>query len=161
MFNGYFKLRAYYKNHKISDMPFAPSSSERIKTMLELSEIKSGEKTVDLGAGDGRVVISFAKTGAIAYGIEIDPILSDLAEYNIRKHKLQSRAFIINNNIWKESLTRYEIISIYGLSRVLARLERKVINECEVGCRILCNYFPFPTLKPEKEKNNVFLYLIK
>ena len=158
MFYGYRKLREYYKKHKSYDMPYAPSSHSRIDNFLTLSQVRKGEKTLDLGAGDGRIVISFGKAGARAYGVEIDSILCKLAEYNIRKNGLEKTAHIIHEDFWKVNLSTYDIISIYGLSLVMAKLERKVKSECKSGCRVVCNYFPFPTLKPEKEKECVFLY---
>ena len=54
---------------------YDPSNNESVKKMVELAQIKPGEKSVDLGSGDGRVVIEFAKKGIQAHGYEINPLL--------------------------------------------------------------------------------------
>lgn len=158
MFNSYFLLRKYYKNRKDYDMPFIPSNNQRVKTMLELAQIKPGEKSVDLGAGDGKVMIAFAKTGAHAFGIEIDEILSEIIRHKINKNRLNGKAFIFNGDLWNHNLSEYDIITVYGLSWVMARLEEKIGKEGKSGCRIIANYFPFPNLKPEKVKKDIYLY---
>lgn len=154
-------LRKYYKNHKDSDMPFIASNDMKVKTMLELAEVKPQEKSIDLGAGDGKIVIAFAKKGAQAYGIETDETLTELARHNIKKMGLERKASIIRGDFWNISLGSYDIITVYGLTRVMERLEGKIRFEAKKGCRIICNYFPFPNLKPDKTKNGVNLYKIR
>lgn len=161
MFKSFFLLRKYYKKHENYDMPFIPSNNRRVKTMLKLADIKTGEKSMDLGAGDGKVVIAFAKAGTAAYGIEIDETLTELARHKIRKNKLEKRAHIINGDMWKMQLCNYDIITIYGLTSVLYKLEEKIQSETKKGCRILCNYFHFPHLTPVKVINDVYLYINK
>ncbi len=141
-------------------MPFIASNDAKVKTMLELADVKAGEKTIDLGAGDGKVVIAFAKKGAKAFGVEIDETLTELAKHNIKKNGLEEKAFIIRGDFWNMDLGLYDIITVYGLTRVLEKLEKKIWLEAKKGCRIICNYFTFPSLKPEKTKNGVNLYKI-
>lgn len=159
MFKSFFLLRKYYKKHENYDMPFIPSNNRRVKTMFKLADIKTGEKSLDLGAGDGKVVIAFAEAGAIAYGIEIDEILTELARHNIKKKRLENKAQIINGDMWKIQLGDYDIITIYGLTSVLYKLEEKIQSETKKGCRIICNYFHFPHLTPVKVINDVYLYI--
>ncbi len=140
-------------------MPFIPSNDQRVKTMFKLADLKTGEISLDLGAGDGKVVIAFAEAGAIAYGIEIDEILTELARHNIKKKRLEKKAQIINGDMWKIPLGNYDIITIYGLTSILYKLEEKIQSETKKGCRIICNYFHFPNLKPEKMVNDVYLYI--
>lgn len=104
MFTSYFKLRKYYRHHVDYGLPFARSQDARLKTMLELSSLKPNDKVIDLGAGDGKVVIAFAKAGAIACGIEIDETLADLATYNIIKNKLKNEAFVSKGDFWDEPI---------------------------------------------------------
>ncbi|MCL4338575.1 50S ribosomal protein L11 methyltransferase [Patescibacteria group bacterium] len=161
MLYSYFKLRQYYKKHDKSDLPFVPSRKERIKAMIELSGVQPGEKSLDLGAGDGRIVIAFAQKGASASGVEIDNILFDIANHNVRKKRLEKKARIIKGDFWQEDFGKYDIITIWGLRRIMGRLEDKLQKEAKPGCRILCNYFDLPTWPPAAEKENVFLYIKK
>lgn len=73
---------------------YVPTSEEKIEKMVKLLKIKPGQKVVDLGAGDGRVLVALAKAGAKAYGYEINPYLVSRAIKNIQKAKLADKAFI-------------------------------------------------------------------
>lgn len=141
-------------------MPFIASNDIKVKTMLELAEVRRGEKSLDLGAGDGKLVIAFAQKGALAYGVEIDETLVELARHNIKKKGLEKKAAIIKGDFFNISLGSYDIITIYGLTNVMRKLEGKIRFEAKKGCRVICNYFPFPNLKPDKTKDGVNLYKI-
>lgn len=127
--------------------------------MVELAGIKSREKSVDLGAGDGRILIAFAKAGSQAYGVEIDETLTQLIKHNIKRGGLTDKAFIFNEDLWKHRLDTYDIITVYGFTSVMDRLEDKIAREGKKGCRILANFFTFPHWKPERVKKNVYLYI--
>lgn len=141
-------------------VPFVPSSPEHVVTMIELAKIKPNEKSADLGSGDGRIVLEFAKSGAQAHGYEIDKDLILKTESKIMEQKLDDRAFIHWKNYWEEDLSEYNIITIYGMTSIMTKLERKLFNELKPGSRIISNVFEFPTLKPMRVENNVYLYII-
>ena len=87
----------YYKG-----APYVRSQKNRIKTMLELAQIRPGETVVDLGSGDGILIREAVKQGAKAIGVEINPLL---AWYS--KRKISSKnCCIIRCNIHDYSLTR-------------------------------------------------------
>jgi SAM-dependent methyltransferase len=159
VFRSFFLIRKYYKKHNKHNLPFCPTQDERIKVMLELSDPKLPDKMIDLGAGNGKIVIAFANIGIESYGIEIDENLTELAKLNIRKKHLEKTAYIIHGDFWKENLSPYNIITIYGLNNMMYRLKYKIDEECRKGCRILCNYCRFPDWPIKKELNNVALYI--
>lgn len=160
MFESYFLLKKYYRNHIKSDMPFIPIPDNRLKPMLLLAKIKPGEKSVDLGSGDGKIVIAFAKAGASACGIEIDPILTNLSERKIRQKKIKN-AYILNKSFWNEHLGGYDIITIFAFSRLMGKLQNKISKEAKPGCRIICNFFSFPDWKPDQVIDTLYLYIKK
>ena len=69
---GYLIYMAY---SMFSGAPFVPTKMEKVKKMIEVSGLKEGEKMIDLGSGDGRIVCEAAKTGAKCVGVEISPFL--------------------------------------------------------------------------------------
>lgn len=69
--------------------PYAPSVKNRLDAMLDLANIQPGDKAVDLGSGDGRVVIAMAQAGAEAHGYEINPWLVLWSRYAIRRAGLK------------------------------------------------------------------------
>lgn len=142
------------------DIPFVPSSVQRVSTMIELADIKPGQKAVDLGAGDGRIVIEMAKRGAIAVGYEIDKQRAKLSLENIKKENLEDKAIVFNGNFWYVDLSRFDIVTLYGITGIMERLEKKLKTELKEGARIVSNFFTFPGLTPEIEKEDVYLYTI-
>jgi ubiquinone/menaquinone biosynthesis C-methylase UbiE len=156
---SHIKLRQYYRKNIGRDLFYLPSSDSRVKTMLKLSGVKPGQKTADLGSGDGKIVLAFALAGAKAYGVEIDKTLSELSEIKLRIKKLTGKGTIINGDFLKVPLGSYDIITVYGLGSIMKDIELKIRKEAKKGCRILCNYFKFPDWKPTKTEDNIYVYI--
>jgi ribosomal protein L11 methylase PrmA len=132
--------------------------------MVDLAKPKSSgisggkpEKAVDLGSGDGRIVIAFAQTGIETHGFEIDEKLRKLSQENIKKAGL-TNAFIHYKDFWQEDLSPFDIICCYPMPTVMGRLEDKLKQELRPGSRIVLNYFPFLHWKEKQIKDNIYLY---
>jgi len=143
----------------MTDIPFVPSSPDRLTVMLELAAVQPGQKTADLGSGDGRVVIAMAKAGAEAHGFEINPKLITEARENIAEEGLENKAFIHDMNFWDCDLSQYDIVSVYGITSIMERLEKKCLAEMKTGAKVVSNYFTFPNWTPSLVKEKVYLYL--
>ena len=141
----------------VPKIPYFQTSRYRVETMVELAEVKQGELGADLGSGDGRIVIAFAKAGIEMDGYEIDKELRKLSKENIQIEHL-TNAFIHDKDFWQEDLSRYDIICCYPMPMIMGRLERKLKEELQPGARVLLNYFPFKHCKLAKMKDNIFLY---
>src|SRR5258706_13724431 len=145
----------------MSIIPFIPyfqTSRYRVATMVELANPKIGDKTADLGAGDGRITIAFAKVGVETHGYELDKPRAELAKQTIIKENL-TNAFIHEKDFWHEDLSGYDIICCYPMPTIMGRLQRKLRDELKPGSRILLNYFPFVGWKEKKIKDNIYLYI--
>src|SRR4051812_24000281 len=80
--------------------PYYPTPETIVERMLQLGELKSGEKMFDLGSGDGRIVIMAAqKYHADATGVELDPDLVQSSSAKLRQLGLQKSARIIHGDI--------------------------------------------------------------
>jgi cyclopropane fatty-acyl-phospholipid synthase-like methyltransferase len=140
---------------------YVPTDRKKLNKMLEFSSLKSGEKAADLGSGDGRLVIAFAKKGVEAHGYEINPLLVILARINIRRAGLSGKAFIHWKNFWEEDFRKFDIIAVYGFDHIMMKLEKKLKSELAPGARVVSNSFHFPNWPASKEENKVYLYEIK
>ncbi len=140
------------------DIPFVPSSDEKALTMIRLASIKPHEKAVDLGAGEGKLVLAMAAKGADVTGIEIDEERAMIAIDKVAEAELQERVRIINGSFWQHDLSNYDLIVLYGVPSIMERLEKKIMNEAKPSVRIVSNHFTFPGWKPAKTVNNVHLY---
>ncbi len=132
---------------------YAPSTHKGIEMMLDMLTLKPGEKVLDLGSGDGKIVIAASKRGVQATGYEINPIL-----VWISKWRVQGRGKIERANFWKKDLGEFDAIIIFGVSYVMKGLEEKLKRELKPGVRVVTNYFTFPTWQPSLTKNGITVY---
>lgn len=129
--------------------------------MVSLANVKPGEKAVDLGSGDGRVVIAMAKQGIEAHGYEINPLLVILSRRNIKKAGVSDKVFVHWQSFWNKNLSEFDIITVYGISYMMKKLETKLKKELKLNARVVSNYFIFSDWQPEKRENNVYVYVKK
>jgi len=139
---------------------YDPSTSEETRQMAELADVRAGEKVADLGSGDGRVVIALALKGAEAHGYEVNPVLVAISRRNIRRLGLHGRAFIHWGNFWRRNLSHYNLITVFQVGFVMARLEAKLRRELAPGARVVSHYWRFPGLQPERTVGSIYRYRI-
>jgi len=137
---------------------YVPSKDNEIRAMVALAGVKAGEKAVDLGAGNGRIVMALARQGAEAHGYEINPFLVFKANKAIAAAGLKGKAFMHCGNFWNQNLSQFDVIVVYGFSFVMEKLEKKLEKEAKNNVRILSNYFTFPKWPPATRDGRVYLY---
>jgi len=138
--------------------PFQPSSDKELKEMLELANVKKGQRTADLGSGNGKVVIEFAKRGTEAHGFEINPLLVLLSQKRIKKLGLQNNAVIHWKNFMKQDFSDFDIVTSFQISYIMPDLEKKLMRELKSGSKVVSNTWKFPTWKPKRKLGRVYLY---
>lgn len=142
--------------------PFVPTPQKRINEALALAKVTKKDIVIDLGSGDGRMLISAAKRGAHAQGWEINPFLvlwTRLLMYTNRLHKQIS---ISSKDYMTADLSTATVVFLYNLPRFMPQVEKKLQTELPRGARIITYKFTLPTQKPSKAApNNLFLYTIK
>lgn len=141
----------------IRGAPYAAIGKKRLNTMIDLLDVKRG-KFIDIGAGDGRIVIAAAKKGVDAYGIEINPFLAVVGKLIINRKKIKN-AHIIVGDCYLHSFRDYNYVSIWGTQHMVRNLESKLYEELKPGARVVSNHFRFQYWKEEKAKDNVYLYI--
>ncbi len=138
--------------------PYAAIGNQRLQTMLKLTNVEKTNKAVDLGSGDGRIVIALAKHGAEAHGYELNPVVYLFSKFNVYKSGL-SNAHIHWGDYWTKNLSEYNLVTLYGTTHIMGNLEKKLRKELRPGARIISNHFQFPHWKPKKIKDDVYLYI--
>src|ERR1700692_2391856 len=94
--------------------PYFPTPETIVIKMLQMGELKAGEKMFDLGSGDGRIVIMAAqKFHADATGVEMDKDLYRQSTEKIRKLKLEKTARIINGDLFKQNYGAADLLTVY------------------------------------------------
>jgi protein-L-isoaspartate O-methyltransferase len=131
-------------------VPYYPTPQTIVRKMLELGELKPGEKMFDLGSGDGRIVIMAAqKFKADATGVELDDELARESSARIKKLGIQSRARIIHGDILKQDYSSADLITVYLLPNAIDRQVTPILEEqLHSGTRVVSHDFEFSSWKP-------------
>jgi SAM-dependent methyltransferase len=119
------------------DVPFIVTAPAVTQAMLDIAKVSKDDYVIDLGAGDGRIVITAAKKfGARGLGVEIDPKLVALARENAKKANVESRAVFREEDLFKTDLSRASVVTMYLLPDVNIALREKVLA-LKPGTRIV------------------------
>ena len=140
-------------------LPYVETPIEKVEKMVAFADVKPGKKSVDLGAGDGRIVIAMAKAGAKAYGFEIVEKYVRRSKINIIKAGLHGNAFVSLGDFWKEDLSSYDIVTIYSMAAIMEELEGKLNRELRPGTVVISNGFKIPNWKEVKEDDHLHFYI--
>ena len=137
---------------------FVPSADDKLETMLKLDAAKKGEKIIDIGCGDGKIIIELAQRGFHAEGIDFSPRLIKQCREKANKLGVQKNIEVSVKNFWDVDLSKYDIIFFYGMTHVMKRMEKKLEKEMKPGARFISNYFHLPNWKPVIEENEIRVY---
>lgn len=141
----------------ISGAPYVRTDKRVIEIMMKLSRIQPGERVIDLGSGDGVLLISAAQLGAHATGYEINPLL--VASSRKRFSKLGLDIQIYKKSLWKADVSQADVILLFGIMHIMPSLEKKLRAELKPGARVVSQTFSFPNWKPSTIENEVYLYV--
>ena len=144
-------------------VPFVTTASDKVKTITELADFPPSlipqTQAIDLGSGDGRILLELAKKGFLTTGYEIKKPLVERTLQRITDAGLQERITLYHKSFWDADLSSFDLIYIYGMGSIMGRLEKKLLQEVKPGTKIITNIFRLPTLRPKKEKNSLYLYI--
>ncbi len=132
------------------DVIWVPTPEELIQEMLDVAKITPTDYLVDLGSGDGRIVIAAAKRGARALGIEYNADMVDLSTANAEKAGVSARAKFINGDIFEADFSEATVVTMYLLPRLNVRLRPKILD-MKPGTRVVSHAFGMEDWKPDKE----------
>lgn len=139
--------------------PYVPSRKEDIAKMISLAKIKPDDKAVDLGSGDGRIVIALARKGIEAHGYEISPALVLWSRIKIYFLGLSGLAFIHSDSFWNADLSDFSLVTLFGFKKIMGDLETKLDKELKPNSRIISNMFKMPNWQISGEDNGVYEYV--
>jgi ribosomal protein L11 methylase PrmA len=138
---------------------YVPSTEQNVRRMIELAHIQPTDRIIDLGSGDGRMVIAAMKAGgAEGTGYELQPSLVRLARYNARAAGLEAKTHFFWKSMWRADVHQADVVFIYQISYAMKKLSGKLRAELPKGSRVVSNGFAFPDWKIEKQVENIYLY---
>ena len=117
-------------------VPYVQTPMEIVERMLRMAELKQGDYIIDLGSGDGRIVIEAAKRGARGVGVDLDPSLVKLATENAQKAGVGERARFEVRDIFETDLSAATVVAFYLLPEFNAKLLPRLLR-LKPGTRIV------------------------
>jgi len=117
-------------------VPYVQTPAEIVERMMRMAEVRPGDFVIDLGSGDGRLVIDAAKRGARGLGVDLDPNLVRLATRNAQAAGVGERARFEVRDIFETDLSRATVVTMYLLPDFNAKLEPRLLA-LKPGTRIV------------------------
>jgi len=122
------------------DVVWVPTPQIVVDTMLDMAKVTPGDYVMDLGSGDGRTVITAAKRGARAVGIEYNPDMVELSKRNAQKEGVGDRVTFMKADLFETDLTKATVITMFLLPEINLKL-RPTILKLKPGTRVVSNTF--------------------
>lgn len=144
----------------VAGAPFFPARRAAVEAMAALAAPAPGELWVDLGSGDGGVLIAAANAGARALGYEINPVLVLVARLRIRWSGARGQARVVWGSYWGADLSGAAVVSVYGIPHRMKRIQDKLRAELRPGARVVSLDFPFPDWPAARMADGVALYRV-
>src|SRR5881392_169499 len=100
------------------DVVWVPSPQELVDKMLDMAKVTPKDYVIDLGSGDGRTVITAAKRGSKALGIEYNPDMVELSQRNAAKEGVSDKASFVKADLFESDFSQAQVISMFLLSSI-------------------------------------------
>lgn len=146
------------------DVPYVPTPPVVVEEMLRLAEVARDDFVIDLGSGDGRVVIAaVSKFGARGIGVDLDPERILESDYNASVAGVSDRVAFHRQDLFKFEISRASVITMYLLPSVNIKLRPRLLSELKPGTRIVSHDFDMEDWKPDAKstvRKNVFLWIV-
>jgi protein-L-isoaspartate O-methyltransferase len=151
---GFSSLAAATDLQPIKDAgPYVPSPQSVVADMLRYAEVSAGDFLIDLGSGDGRIVLTAAKVfGARGFGVEIKDDLVRKSNEAAKNEGLADRVRFLKQDLFKTDLSQATVITMYLLPDTVNLLKDKFLSELRPGTRIVSHDYPLTGWLPEKQE---------
>jgi SAM-dependent methyltransferase len=122
------------------DVVWVPTNQHLVDKMLDMAKVTASDYVIDLGSGDGRTVITAAKRGATARGIEYNPDMVALSKGNAEKEGVTGKATFEQADLFETDLSRATVVTMFLLPSINLKLRPKLLD-LKPGTRIVSNSF--------------------
>lgn len=130
-------------------VPYVPTPQEVVERMLQMAKVGPQDYLIDLGSGDGRIVVTAAKKlGARGFGVDLNPARIQESVENAAKAGVSDRASFQQRNLFETDLSDATVITMYLLPRVNIELRPKLL-ELKPGTRLVSHDFDMDDWKPD------------
>ena len=131
------------------DVIWVPTPQALVDRMMAMAKVTPKDYVIDLGSGDGRTVITAAKLGAKAHGIEYNPDLAELAKRNAVQAGVADKATFAHGDIFESDFSQATVLTLFLLTDLNIRL-RPTILKMKPGTRVVSNTFTMGDWEPDQ-----------
>lgn len=139
--------------------PYLPTLKPQVKAALELASLKPGDTLIELGSGDGKVMLAAAQRGIKVVGYELNPLLVLWSRLRTRRYRHNAR--VIWGDYWQSDWPPHQAIFTFLLPRYMPKLNKKVIQSKHKPVKLVSFAFKVPGRPAEAEKDGVYLYVYR
>lgn len=148
------------------DVVYVPTQQAVVDAMLKLANVKKTDIVYDLGCGDGRMVVTAAKTyGTKGKGIDIDPQRIKEANENAQNAGVTDKVEFVQGNLFEADVSEASVVTLYLLESLNLKLRPKLLEQLKPGSRVVSNTFSMGDWAPDKtetvEGYTIYLWTIK
>ncbi|MBI2290432.1 MAG: class I SAM-dependent methyltransferase [Betaproteobacteria bacterium] len=146
------------------DVPYVPTPPVVVEEMLRLANVGPADFVIDLGSGDGRILIAAAeKFGARGIGVDLDPERIEESVYGAQLAGVSDRVAFERQDLFKFDISRASVVTMYLLPSVNLKLRPRLLKELKPGTRIVSHDFDLQDWQPDQKstvRKNVFLWIV-
>jgi hypothetical protein len=146
------------------DVPYVPTPYVVVEEMLRLARVGPDDFVMDLGSGDGRILIAAArKFGARGTGVDLDPDRIEESVYSAQLQGVSDRVTFEQRDLFKFDISRATVVTMYLLPSVNMKLRPRLLNDLKPGTRIVSHDFDLEDWRPDEKstvRKNVFLWIV-
>ena len=137
---------------ELSKLPYVPTPQVVVDEMLKLANVTAKDFVVDLGSGDGRMIITAARDfKAHGMGVDIDQKLVDLSNKQAQINGVDGRAKFIEQDMFKADISKATVVTLYVLPDFMEKLRPKLLSELKPGTRIVAHDYYMPEWYPDQQ----------
>ena len=131
------------------DVVWVPTPQVVVDKMLDMAKVTAADYVMDLGSGDGRTVITAAKRGARALGVEYNPDMVELSKRNAEKEGVSDKATFMKADLFESDYSQASVITMFLLPQINMKLRAKILA-LKPGTRIVSNTFDMEDWKADE-----------
>jgi precorrin-6B methylase 2 len=145
------------------DVVWVPTPEGLVAAMLDMAKVTPSDYLIDLGSGDGRIVIAAAKRGTRALGVEFNPDMVQLSQENAQKEGVSDKASIVHADIFETDFSRATVLTMYLMPHLNMRLRPKIL-EMKPGTRVVAHAFTMEDWEADQtvsvEERTAYLWIV-
>ena len=147
------------------DAPFVATDYAVVDAMLAMAEVRPGDDVVDLGSGDGRILIAAARShGARGLGVDIDPARIREATANAQAARVADRVRFRRQDLFNTPLGEAEVVTLYLTPEVNRRLRPRILEQMRPGTRVVSHQYDMGEWRPDQRQrvgpSTIFLWQV-